>query len=73
MAVTSICLFTRDLRVTDNPALAHALSEGDQVVPLFVLDDALLAALPGSPNRISLPARGAARPAVRPCGTSGRT
>jgi len=50
--VTSICLFTRDLRVTDNPALAHALSQGDHVVPLFVVDEDLLAARPGSPNRI---------------------
>ena len=53
MTVTSICLFTRDLRVTDNPALAHAQREGDHVVPLFVLDDDLLATRPGSPNRIS--------------------
>jgi deoxyribodipyrimidine photo-lyase len=36
-------VFTRDLRVTDNPALAAA-SEADHMVPLFVLDEAILAA-----------------------------
>ena len=45
---TAIVLFTRDLRVHDNPALRAALAEAKQVVPLFVLDDRLLAA---SPNR----------------------
>ena len=35
-------VFTRDLRVTDNPALAAA-SEAARVVPLFVLDEAILA------------------------------
>ncbi|MHB1433576.1 MAG: cryptochrome/photolyase family protein [Streptosporangiaceae bacterium] len=38
----SIMVFTRDLRVTDNPALAAA-SEAARVVPLFVLDEAILA------------------------------
>ncbi|MQY03636.1 Deoxyribodipyrimidine photo-lyase [Actinomadura sp. RB68] len=40
-------LFTRDLRVRDNPALAAAC-RARRVVPLFVFDDALLAR---SPNR----------------------
>ena len=35
-------VFTRDLRATDNPALAAA-SEAARVVPLFVLDEAILA------------------------------
>lgn len=35
-------LFTRDLRVHDHPALAEAAREGDEVVPLFVLDPRLL-------------------------------
>ncbi|MHB1595166.1 MAG: cryptochrome/photolyase family protein [Streptosporangiaceae bacterium] len=39
----SIMVFTRDLRVNDNPALAAA-SEAARVVPLFVLDEAILAA-----------------------------
>jgi deoxyribodipyrimidine photo-lyase len=38
---TAIVLFTRDLRVHDNPALAHACARADRVVPLFVLDPAL--------------------------------
>lgn len=48
MATRGIVLFTRDLRVHDNPALAAATRECDEVVPLFVLDDRLLSA---SPNR----------------------
>ncbi len=36
-------VFTRDLRVTDNPALAAAAGQSEHVVPLFVFDDALLA------------------------------
>jgi deoxyribodipyrimidine photo-lyase len=44
-------LFTRDLRVHDHPALRAATSEADQIVPLFVLDDALLDGF-GAPNRV---------------------
>jgi deoxyribodipyrimidine photo-lyase len=33
----------RDLRLTDNQALAAAIAHGDSVVPVFVLDPALLA------------------------------
>jgi len=44
---TAIVLFTRDLRVHDNPALAGASARARQVVPLFVVDPALTAA----PNR----------------------
>ncbi|QFG26681.1 deoxyribodipyrimidine photo-lyase [Actinomadura sp. WMMB 499] len=47
---TSIMLFTRDLRVRDNPALAEACRAG-RVVPLFVLDDAILGR-PAAPNRL---------------------
>jgi deoxyribodipyrimidine photo-lyase len=50
--VTAICLFTRDLRLADNPALAHALAAADEVVPLFVIDDDLITAPPVSANRI---------------------
>jgi deoxyribodipyrimidine photo-lyase len=35
---TAVVLFTRDLRVHDNPALAAACANAEQVVPLFVLD-----------------------------------
>jgi deoxyribodipyrimidine photo-lyase len=38
---TAVVLFTRDLRVHDNPALATACANADRVVPLFVLDTAL--------------------------------
>jgi deoxyribodipyrimidine photo-lyase len=38
--VASVLWFRRDLRLTDHPALAAALAEGE-VVPLFVLDPVL--------------------------------
>ncbi|WP_285616488.1 deoxyribodipyrimidine photo-lyase [Kineosporia sp. NBRC 101677] len=47
---TSVVLFTRDLRVHDNPALHHAAQEG-QVVPLFVLDLKILKGSYNRPNR----------------------
>ena len=31
--------FSRDLRLTDNPALAAAIARGGPIVPVFVLDD----------------------------------
>ena len=51
MAV-SVVVLTRDLRIRDNPALAAAVDDGEQVVPLFVLDDAVLATAHGRPNRL---------------------
>ena len=39
---TAIVWYRRDLRVHDHPALHAALAEHERVVPLFVLDDALL-------------------------------
>jgi len=48
----AIVLFTRDLRVYDNPALAAACEAAERVVPLFVLDDAVLDRF-GAPNRIA--------------------
>ena len=47
----TIALFTRDLRVHDNPTLAAAAADADGVVPLFVLDDAILAGSFNRPNR----------------------
>ena len=47
-----IVLFTRDLRLHDHPALAAAVERAERVVPLFVLDDAVLAAF-GAPNRLA--------------------
>ena len=49
---TTIALFTRDLRVHDNPMLASAQAAGDRIVPLFVLDDAALTTAHGRPNRL---------------------
>jgi deoxyribodipyrimidine photo-lyase len=49
---TAIVLFTRDLRVHDQPALAAAVEAAERVVPLFVLDDAVLATS-GAPNRVA--------------------
>ena len=37
---TAIMLFTRDLRLHDNPALAAACAAAERVVPLFVFDPA---------------------------------
>src|SRR6478735_1941345 len=48
---TAIMLFTRDLRVHDHPALRAANDEAERIVPLFVLDDALLDGF-GAPNRV---------------------
>ncbi|CCF62385.1 deoxyribodipyrimidine photo-lyase [Nocardia cyriacigeorgica] len=47
----SIALFTRDLRIHDNPVLAAASDHGSPVIPLFVADDAILTRF-GAPNRI---------------------
>jgi deoxyribodipyrimidine photo-lyase len=44
---TAVVLFTRDLRVNDNPALAYACEHARKVLPLFVLDPRV----PSSPVR----------------------
>ena len=49
---TAIVLFTRDLRVHDQPALAAAVAGFDRVVPLFVFDRGVLARF-GAPNRVA--------------------
>ncbi|GAB6899564.1 cryptochrome/photolyase family protein [Kineosporia succinea] len=46
----SVVLFTRDLRVHDNPAL-HAAAGDGPVVPLFVLDPTILDGTFNRPNR----------------------
>ncbi len=48
---TAVVLFTRDLRVQDHPALATAAREADRVVPLFVVDERILASGFAAPNR----------------------
>lgn len=49
MSRTAVVLFTRDLRVHDNQALAAATRDCEVVAPLFVVDDTLLA----SANRVA--------------------
>lgn len=48
---TSLLWFRRDLRLADNPALVAAASDGAEVVPVFVHDDAL--AGPSGANRVA--------------------
>ena len=48
---TSILWFRRDLRLSDHPAMLAAADAGDQVVPVFVLDDVLLRT--AGPNRLA--------------------
>lgn len=49
---TAVVWFRRDLRLHDHPALSRAVAEYDQLMPLFVLDEALLLGRAASPNRI---------------------
>ena len=77
MPRTAIAWFRRDLRVHDNPALAAAVAAADVVVPVFVLDEALLSGRWPAPNRVwfmreslvavsaALAARGAALRVIR--------
>ncbi len=50
-STASIAVLTRDLRVHDNPTLAAAAGAADSVVPLFVLDEAILRSDYNRPNR----------------------
>jgi deoxyribodipyrimidine photo-lyase len=50
--VTTLVLLTRDLRIHDNPALAAAARRSDRVVPLFVLDPAILGSPATGANRL---------------------
>ena len=51
MSTTALAVFTRDLRVHDNPTLAGALADADRVVPVFVLDEDILRSAYNRPNR----------------------
>ena len=48
---TAIVWYRRDLRLHDHPALAHALTSFERVVPLYVVDDALMSGRRASANR----------------------
>jgi len=50
-ASTVVVWFRRDLRVHDHPALVAAQADAERVIPLFVLDDALLHGRYASPAR----------------------
>jgi deoxyribodipyrimidine photo-lyase len=50
-ASCAVVLFTGDLRVHDNPALAAAVAECERIVPAFVLDELLLGRV--SANRLA--------------------
>jgi deoxyribodipyrimidine photo-lyase len=50
-APPAVVVFTRDLRVRDHPALRAAAAGDGPVVPLFVIDDAVLGAAHGCANR----------------------
>ena len=49
----SVALFTRDLRVHDNPTLHGALERAGAVVPLFVVDPSIVRGSFGAPNRLA--------------------
>jgi deoxyribodipyrimidine photo-lyase len=51
---TAVALFTRDLRVHDNPVLSAAAGAAEQVIPLFVADEAILGSGYHRPNRAAL-------------------
>ncbi len=53
VVTTAVVLFTRDLRVHDHPALHAACARADRVVPLFVLDPAILGSRYAAPNRVA--------------------
>src|SRR5262249_19181324 len=48
----AVVWFRRDLRTHDHPALQHALEHADRVLPLYVVDPALLHGRWRSPNRV---------------------
>ena len=50
---TAIFWFRRDLRLSDNRGLYHALSEQESVLPLFIFDKQILEQLPEDDARVS--------------------
>ena len=50
---TSLAIFTRDLRLHDNPALAAATASSSHVVPVFVVDDNLIARCRAHASRLA--------------------
>jgi deoxyribodipyrimidine photo-lyase len=52
-STTAIWWIRRDLRLHDNPALSAALSQSEQVIPLFILDDKILKSRSASEKRVA--------------------
>ena len=52
MTSPAIVWYRRDLRVHDHPALHAALAAADEVIPVFVVDEPLLAGRYASANRV---------------------
>jgi len=50
---TAVVLFNGDLRIHDHPALRGAVAASGRVIPLFVLDDAILQSDYARPNRLA--------------------
>ncbi len=49
----NIFWFRRDLRLDDNVGLFHALTSSEEVLPIFIFDDAILSQLPKDDARVS--------------------
>ena len=49
----TIFWFRRDLRLEDNTGLFHALNSGEEVLPIFIFDDAILSQLPKDDARVT--------------------
>ena len=49
----NIFWFRRDLRLVDNTGLFHALNSGEEVLPIFIFDDAILSQLPKDDARVT--------------------
>lgn len=45
--------FRRDLRLTDNATLYHALSQHSAVIPIFIFDETILSKLPRNDRRLT--------------------
>lgn len=48
----TIFWFRRDLRLDDNVGLFHALNSGEEVLPIFIFDEAILSQLPKDDARV---------------------
>ena len=48
----SLVWLRRDLRLSDNAALYHALKDSTEVIPIFIFDRTILDSLPASDRRV---------------------